>query len=74
MSFLNSGAAPVVANIVLPKGEKRFAIGGNINISCTVDGYPAPRVSWLKDNTQLEPSERIQISGNFFWIILMTDL
>lgn len=52
-----------MANINLPRGEKRFGVGGNINISCTTDGYPVPQVSWFKDNAQLEESSRVQITG-----------
>lgn len=55
--------APVMANIVLPRGEKRFGVGGNINISCTTDGYPEPQVFWFKDNAMLEESSHVQITG-----------
>lgn len=57
--------APVIANIILPRGEKRFGVGGNINISCTTDGYPVPQITWFKDSAQLEQSSRVHITGNF---------
>lgn len=55
--------ATVLATLVLPNEDKRFPVGGNINISCKTDGWPLPSVTWLKDNQPLEPSDRIQISG-----------
>lgn len=54
--------APVIATINLPYGEKRFGVGGNINISCTTDGYPVPQITWYKDQQPLEESSRITIT------------
>lgn len=57
---------------MLPRGEKRFGVGGNINISCTTDGYPVPQVTWYKDNAPLEESSRVQITGEYLIVLIFT--
>lgn len=56
-------AAKVSTNIQLPNGNI-FAVGGDLVIQCEVGGYPQPIVTWTKDEVELQPSERIQITGN----------
>ncbi|XP_065332270.1 papilin isoform X3 [Cloeon dipterum] len=54
---------PVRVNISSP--QTTYSTGSSLSIICEVDGYPIPRVYWFKDNTRLEPSDRVIFSeGN----------
>lgn len=52
---------PVKVNI--SAGQSQFPEGSDINIACTVDGYPIPRVLWYKDDELIRTNNRIKISG-----------
>lgn len=54
---------PVKANITLEKSQ--YGVGEEISIPCNVDGYPIPRVQWLKDEEPIQPSVRLNITGEF---------
>ncbi|XP_059610562.1 papilin isoform X1 [Phlebotomus argentipes] len=50
----------VSARIRLP-GGRQYGLGVDIKLECVVDGYPAPNVTWFKDDRQLVPTHRVQI-------------
>lgn len=52
---------PVKVNI--SAGQSQFPEGSDISITCTVDGYPIPRVLWYKDDELIRTNNRIKISG-----------
>lgn len=56
-----SGAVPVRVNISLP--STTIAVGSDLTIPCSVDGYPIPAVTWYKDGQILQNNERIQATG-----------
>ncbi|XP_003736478.2 papilin isoform X2 [Drosophila pseudoobscura] len=43
--------------------KNSYSPGSTIAISCSVQGYPEPNVTWTKDNTPLYSNERIQITS-----------
>ncbi|XP_037713628.1 papilin-like [Drosophila subpulchrella] len=43
--------------------KNSYTSGSNISMSCSVQGYPKPNVTWTKDNVALYHSERIQIKS-----------
>lgn len=59
-----SSIAPVTTNIVLANGNN-FAVGSVLLLQCDVKGFPKPTVAWFKDNVQLEPNDRTQITGKY---------
>ncbi|XP_065354303.1 papilin isoform X3 [Calliphora vicina] len=54
-------AIPVSA-VVGMDPNNNYAPGSTIAMGCSVQGYPKPNVTWIKDGLPLLPSERIQIS------------
>ncbi|XP_029346583.1 zwei Ig domain protein zig-1-like [Acyrthosiphon pisum] len=57
-----SGAVPVRVNISLP--TTMIAVGSDLTIPCSVDGYPIPTVTWYKDGQILRNNERTQATEN----------
>ncbi|XP_027848870.1 papilin isoform X1 [Aphis gossypii] len=53
---------PVRVNISLP--STTIAVGSDLTIPCSVDGYPIPAVTWYKDGQILQNNERIQATEN----------
>lgn len=49
-------------SLSLPRG-KVFSVGSEISIYCNATGFPAPEVSWYKDNRAVEVSDHIKIIG-----------
>lgn len=50
--------------------SNNYTPGSTIAMGCSVQGYPKPNVTWIKDGLPLLPSERVQISVGkfyFFW-------
>lgn len=56
-----SGTVPVRVNISLP--TTMIAVGSDLTIPCSVDGYPIPTVTWYKDGQILQNNERTQATG-----------
>lgn len=56
-----SGTVPVRVNISLP--TTTIAVGSDLTIPCSVDGYPIPTVTWYKDGQILQNNERTQATG-----------
>ena len=46
-----------------------YQTGSDITINCDVQGFPESRVTWYKDNNVIEPSDRVQLTGNNSLII-----
>ncbi|KAH8295400.1 hypothetical protein KR018_010895, partial [Drosophila ironensis] len=42
--------------------ENSYSPGSTIALSCSVQGYPAPNVTWTKDNVPLYNNHRVQIT------------
>ncbi|KAG5871898.1 hypothetical protein JTB14_030952 [Gonioctena quinquepunctata] len=53
---------PVRANITM--NDRKYPVGSDIDIPCSVTGFPTPQVRWYKDGVPLSPSEKIQISDS----------
>ncbi|XP_060859868.1 papilin isoform X4 [Metopolophium dirhodum] len=53
---------PVRVNISLP--TTTIAVGSDLTIPCSVDGYPIPTVTWYKDGQILRNNERTQATEN----------
>ncbi|XP_065354306.1 papilin isoform X6 [Calliphora vicina] len=51
-----------VSAVVGMDPNNNYAPGSTIAMGCSVQGYPKPNVTWIKDGLPLLPSERIQIS------------
>ncbi|XP_070137591.1 papilin isoform X5 [Drosophila bipectinata] len=49
------------AVVALDQANK-YLPGSTIALSCSVQGYPAPNVTWIKDNVPLYESDRVQIT------------
>lgn len=62
MIFFNSLTVKVSTNLLLPAGNT-FAVGVDINLQCEITGWPTPVVTWYKDDVELSPSDRIEITG-----------
>lgn len=54
----------VSVNLILPTGNT-FAVGGDLNLQCEIRGYPTPEATWYKDDVELSPSGRVQITGKY---------
>ncbi|KAH9633694.1 hypothetical protein HF086_009028 [Spodoptera exigua] len=39
-------------------------VGTNLELTCEVDGFPAPDVYWTKDGVRLQPNDSILITGS----------
>ncbi|XP_068155724.1 papilin isoform X2 [Drosophila tropicalis] len=53
------------ANAVLSANpQNSYTPGSTIALSCAVQGYPVPEVTWTKDKVPLQNSERIQITSS----------
>ena len=39
-----------------PKTNQYVSKGGNIVLTCTINGWPIPGVTWLKDGTRIKQS------------------
>ncbi|CAI5451947.1 unnamed protein product [Caenorhabditis angaria] len=50
--------------IVEPKPKISVAEGSTLSISADLNGSPAPEVTWLKDNQELEENQRIQFKND----------
>lgn len=64
---------PVITRMDLPQGNA-FAVGADIAIHCEIEGYPTPNVSWFKDDNEIVPSNRIQISGKIYLSIVVVGI
>ncbi|XP_022174083.1 papilin isoform X3 [Myzus persicae] len=53
---------PVRVNISMP--TTMIAVGSDLTIPCSVDGYPIPTVTWYKDGQVLRNNERTQATEN----------
>jgi len=42
--------------------QNKYTTGSTIAMACSVMGYPAPNVTWTKDNIPLYNNERVQIT------------
>ncbi|XP_044011690.1 papilin isoform X3 [Aphidius gifuensis] len=51
---------PVAVNVTSSGNE--YPVGSEINIGCSVDGYPIPKVLWYKDGDIIRTDGRITIS------------
>ncbi|XP_070503266.1 papilin isoform X4 [Chironomus tepperi] len=51
---------PVSVSLSLPRG-KVISVGSEITLYCNASGYPAPEISWYKDNRAVEVSDHIRI-------------
>ncbi|XP_037820569.1 papilin isoform X5 [Lucilia sericata] len=51
-----------VSAVVGMDPNNNYTPGSTIAMGCSVQGYPKPNVTWIKDGLPLLPSERIQIS------------
>ncbi|XP_026818119.1 papilin isoform X3 [Rhopalosiphum maidis] len=58
---------PVRVNISLP--ATTIAVGSDLTIPCSVDGYPIPTVTWYKDGQILRNNERTQATENKLVVI-----
>ncbi|XP_060846635.1 papilin isoform X4 [Rhopalosiphum padi] len=58
---------PVRVNISLP--ATTIAVGSDLTIPCSVDGYPIPTVTWYKDGQILRNNERTQVTENKLVVI-----
>lgn len=52
---------PVSVNITTT--DQRYPLGSDIELPCSIVGYPLPQVEWFKDGIPIEQSDRIRISG-----------
>ncbi|XP_050091776.1 papilin-like [Anopheles aquasalis] len=59
---------PVTVAIHFPKGNN-VDRNSNFTINCTVDGYPKPKVSWLKNGKIMVPTERIHITDENLLVV-----
>lgn len=62
---LNIYLVPVSA-VVGMDPNNNYVPGSTIAIGCSVQGYPKPNVTWIKDGLPLFASERIQISVGMY--------
>lgn len=51
--------------IVVRDDRNSYTLGSTIILDCKVDGYPAPNVTWSKDQVPLTAGGRIQITGRY---------
>ncbi|KAH8381906.1 hypothetical protein KR009_000904, partial [Drosophila setifemur] len=49
--------------------ENNYSPGSTIALSCSVEGYPAPNVTWTKDGVPLYNSERVQITSKYLKVL-----
>lgn len=49
-------------SVMVPLARTEYEAGEDISISCEVEGYPVPRVTWLKNNARLPRSDRIVVN------------
>lgn len=49
---------------MLPSGNT-FAVGADLNLQCDIEGHPTPVATWYKDDVELLPSARVQITGKY---------
>lgn len=54
----------VPVKVKLTAEKSQLTEGERINLGCSVDGYPVPRVSWYKNNQLIQASNHIIINGN----------
>lgn len=51
---------PVAVNVT--SSENEYPVGSEINIGCSVDGYPIPKVLWYKNGDIIRTDGRVTIS------------
>lgn len=60
--------------------QSSYSVGTDVQVHCDVQGYPESRVTWYKDNNQIQPTDRITINSklaqnsyncNFFFTSLL---
>lgn len=61
MSNIIFSLGPVKVNV--STSQVQFPEGGPISLRCSVTGSPAPRVTWYKDDSRIEPDDRTSISS-----------
>ena len=49
--------------------ETHFSSGSEIEIVCTVNGFPIPKIKWMKNNAGLPRSKRITVENGDTLII-----
>lgn len=49
--------------------QNSYTPGSTIAIDCAVQGYPAPNVTWTKNNVPLSSNDRVQITSKLTKII-----
>ncbi|XP_020811199.1 papilin isoform X5 [Drosophila serrata] len=50
--------------------KNSYTAGSSIAMSCSVEGYPAPNVTWAKDGVPLYENERVQITAQPHRLVL----
>ena len=55
--------------IIVGKESTLFKQNEDITLTCEATGYPAPRVTWLKNKTPLKENDRIHVYENYTLLI-----
>lgn len=58
-------------HVKLEKHETSYREGEKLFLTCLTQGYPHPKVEWLKNDKGLPYSDRVIINGKYYNLLLL---
>ena len=55
---------------VIPE-KASFVLGDTVELECITDGFPEPKISWLRANQLMIANEKVRVSGTRLTLLNM---
>ena len=69
--ILGRGTETSVA-LFKPSGDDVIRLGSLVKLVCNFQGHPKPEVTWLKDGSEVVPSDNVELNGDILTVKSLT--